>query len=323
MAERPPPAQILSTGGGAFNRLEGLRVGHHTNVRGATGCTVLAFDPPAVAGVDVRGSAPGTREVSLLAPECHVVHIDALVLCGGSALGLAAASGVAEELRSEGRGYPTPAGPVPIVPAAVVFDLTTGDPVWPGALEGAAAYRAASAAGFECGNVGAGTGVTAGPGQNGVKAGLGAALIEHGRLKVGAIAAVNPLGTVIDERGAPLAGLRIDGALATPEQAYAILDGSLGNTVIAAIVSNADLDKLGATKVAQMAHDGMARAVRPTHTTHDGDTVFATACGSPRVRARADLVGALAADALAAAIRHGVRAAQSAYGITGGAELEQ
>ena len=303
-------------GGQGFRDFPGLRVGHHTDGPAGTGCTVLAFDPPATAGVDVRGSSPGTREVALLAPDCHVDRIDALVLCGGSALGLAAASGVAEQLRAEGRGYPTPAGPVPIVPAAVVYDLTTADPAWPGPAEGAAAYRAAGGAGFECGNVGAGTGVTAGPGAGGTKTGLGAALIARGSLLVGALAAVNPLGTVVDECGRPLAGLRLDGAVAAPERSYRLMEeAGIGNTVIAAIVCNADLDKLGAARVARMAHDGMARAVRPSHTLHDGDTVFACACGDRRTRARSDLVGALAADALAAAIRHGARSARSAYGI--------
>ena len=288
---------------------------HYTDAPNGTGCTVLAFDPPAVAGVDVRGYSPGTREIALLSPECSVDRIDALVLCGGSALGLSAAGGVADQLRAEGRGHPTPGGPVPIVPAAVVFDLAIADPVWPGPAEGAAAYRAAGGGGFECGNVGAGTGVTAGPGKQGTKSGLGAALIERGRLVVGALAAVNPVGTVVDESGMPLGGLRVDGAVAAPERSYQLMDDGSGNTIIAAIVCNADLDKLGATRVARMAHDGMARAVRPTHTASDGDTVFAAACGERRVRARSDLVGALAADALAAAIRHGVRAARSAYGI--------
>lgn len=311
-ARRP---QFLTTGGDGFAKFPGLRVGHYTDVSAGTGCTVLSFDPPAVPGVDVRGSSPGTREIALLAPECHVDRIDALVLCGGSALGLAAASGVADLLRAEGRGYPTAAGPVPIVPAAVVFDLATAEPVWPGAAEGAAAYQSVGNSGFECGNVGAGTGVTAGPGSKGTKTGLGAALIRRGPLMVGALAVANPLGTVVGENGEPLAGLRIGGVIAEPEQSYRLMEDGVGNTVIAAIVCNADLDKLGAARVARMAHDGMARAVRPTHTAHDGDTVFVAACGQRRVETRSDLVGALAADALAAAIRHGVSAARSAYGI--------
>lgn len=314
---------VLTPGGSGFARIAGLRVGHYTDPSAGTGCTVLSFNPPAVAGVDVRGSSPGTREIALLAPQCRVDRIDALVLCGGSALGLSAASGVADQLRAEGRGHPTPAGPVPIVPAAVVFDLATADPVWPGPAEGAVALSSASGAGFECGNVGAGTGVTAGPGPSGTKSGLGAALIERGPLLVGALAAVNPLGTVVDEDGAPLAGLRVGGKVAEPERSYQLMDEDFGNTVIAAVVCNADLDKLGATQVARMAHDGMARAVRPTHTASDGDTVFAAACGGRRVGARPDLVGALAADALAAAIRHGVRAARSAYGIEAAAGLGQ
>ena len=315
MPEVAARRQVLTAGGDGFARLPGLQVGHYTDIEAGTGCTVLAFDPPAVAGVDVRGSSPGTREVALLAPECSVDRIDALVLCGGSALGLSAAGGVADRLRADGRGYPTAAGPVPIVPAAVVFDLATADPVWPGPAEGAAAYLSAGPGGFECGNVGAGTGVTAGPGSKGTKSGLGAALIERGPLLVGALAAVNPLGTVVDEQGTPMAGLRVDGAIVEPERSYRLMDDGFGNTVIAAIVCNADLDKLGATRVARMAHDGMARAVRPSHTASDGDTIFAAACGDPRIKARSDLVGALAADALAAAIRHGVRAARSAYGI--------
>ena len=312
----------IATGGRALLKVGGVAVGNYTNLAAGTRCTVLTFEPPAVGGVDVRGSAPGTREVALLDPRCHVDRIDAVVLCGGSALGLGAASGVAEALRADGRGYRTPGGPVPIVPAAVVFDLTTGVPAWPGPEDGARAYQEASTAEFECGNVGAGTGVTAGPGRLGTKSGLGAATVTRGPLRVGAVAAANPVGTVLDEEGKPMAWLLSSGSAADPAMVYDLMDRFPSNTVIGCIVTNADLDKLGASKVAQMAQDGLARAVRPAHTTHDGDTVFVAACSSNRVAAPADLVGGLAADALAAAIRHAVRSATSAYGIPAAADLK-
>ncbi len=317
-SDRPPG---IRTGGAAVLEVGGVVVGHHTDAAAGTGCTVIAFDPAVVVGVDIRGSAPGTREVALLDPQRHISQIDAIVLCGGSALGLGAASGVAEALRARNRGFPTPGGPVPIVPAAVVFDLTTGKSAWPQPHDGAAALERASSEFFACGNVGAGTGVTAGPGRAGVKSGLGAALASRGRLKVGAIAAVNPVGTVLDEHGRPFAGLIKNGAVAEPEAAYALLDRFPGNTIVAVILCNADLDKLGATKVAQMAHDGLARAVRPAHTIRDGDTVFAAAGLGAAIAAPVDLAGSLAADALAAAIRHGVRSAQSDYGIAAVADL--
>ena len=147
-SDRPPG---IRTGGAAVLEVGGVVVGHHTDAAAGTGCTVIAFDPAMVVGVDIRGSAPGTREVALLDPQRHINRIDAIVLCGGSALGLGAASGVAEALRARNRGFPTPGGPVPIVPAAVVFDLTTGKSAWPQPHDGAAALERASSEFFACG----------------------------------------------------------------------------------------------------------------------------------------------------------------------------
>ena len=311
------------TGGNAgILGVGGVAVGHWTDAHAGTGCTVAAFEPRAVCGVDVRGGAPGTREIALLDPVCQVDRVDAIVLTGGSALGLASASGVALALRAEGRGYPTSAGVVPIVPAAVVFDLSVGDAdTWPNEDAGKAAYAAASNAGTAEGNVGAGTGATSGSASGSrLKTGIGTILLEDGNVRVGALVVPNPVGRIVDARGNPVSG----------NPASAISSGSdsragavAENTVIGIVATNAGLDKVAATKVAQMANDGIARAVTPAHTMADGDTLFCVSAGQDLVEADISRVGHMAAEAVAEAIRRGALLADGAYGLESAGSVRQ
>jgi L-aminopeptidase/D-esterase-like protein len=307
--------------------LEDLAVGHWTDPVGLTGCTVVL--PPAgnVAAASVRGGGPGTRETDLLQPQAHIEAVSGLLLTGGSAFGLAAAHGVVAWCERRGIGYDRFGRPIPIVPAAVLFDLAVGD--WdarPGPAQGEAACDAATTGDGPMGNVGAGTGATvgkvAGP-EHMTKGGLGWAVVEAGPVTVGAMAAVNAGGDVLDEGGRVLAGARVPGGAtaAIRERLAAGPDREVlpeplppgGSTTLGLVATNATLTKADVHRVAVQAHDGMARAIRPVHTSFDGDTVFALAV--PRVAAPMDLVAFLAEEALAAAIRAGVRAAASVPGI--------
>ena len=321
-ARRPCPG--LMTAGppgenqaGGFLAVGGIRVGHWTDPDAGTGCTVIVFDPPACCGVDIRGSAPGTRETALLAPTASVNRVHAIVLTGGSALGLAAASGVATSLHEAGIGYQSFYAPIPIVPAAVIYDLGVGGTGWPDESAGREAYRAATELDFAVGNVGAGTGATAGAGPSGTKTGIGVSTLLDGDLRVSALVVPNPVGSILAEDGTVLAGQLHRGRPVPPEDVLRrIGDLRAGeNTVIGCVVTNARLDKSGATKVAQMSHDGLARAVRPSHTTRDGDTLFCASVAGAAVEADLSLVGDLAARAVAGAIRGGALAASTAYGI--------
>jgi L-aminopeptidase/D-esterase-like protein len=291
-----------------------------------------------VAAASVRGGGPGTRETDLLQPQAHVESVSALLLTGGSAFGLAAAQGVVDWCERRGLGYGRFGRPIPIVPAAVLFDLMVGD--WearPGPAEGEAACLAASTAEGPLGNVGAGMGATvgktAGP-DHMTKGGLGWSVVEVGPVTVGALVAVNAGGDVLAEDGTVLAGTRMPGGaraalrerLAVPPAAG---DGEIrtepvppgGSTTLAVVATNAILTKSEVHRVAVQAHDGMARAIFPVHTSYDGDTVFAVA--APRVPAAMDLVAFLAEEALAAAIRAGVRAAGSVAGIPAASDLRR
>jgi L-aminopeptidase/D-esterase-like protein len=302
--------------------IDDLAVGHWTDPVGLTGCTVVVPPPGNLAAAAVRGGGPGTRETDLLQPQAHVEGVSALLLTGGSAFGLAAAQGVVDWCERRGLGYGRFGRPIPIVPAAVLFDLAVGD--WearPGPAEGEAACQAASTAESPLGNVGAGMGATvgktAGP-EHMTKGGLGWAVVEAGPVTVGALAAVNAGGDVLAEDGTVLAGARVPGGartalrerLASPD-AVAVPPG--GSTTLGVVATNATLTKGEVHRVAVQAHDGMARAIFPVHTSFDGDTVFALAV--PRVPAPMDLVAFLAEEALAAAIRAGVRAARPVAGI--------
>jgi len=305
--------------------LEDLAVGHWTDPVGLTGCTVVVPPPGNVAAASVRGGGPGTRETDLLQPQAHVEGVSAVLLTGGSAFGLAAAQGVVDWCERRGLGYGRFGRPIPIVPAAVLFDLAVGD--WdarPGPAEGEAACLAASTADGPQGNVGAGMGATvgktAGP-DHMTKGGLGWAVVEAGPVTVGALAAVNAGGDVLDSDGTILAGARVPGGARTALRdrlADPTGDGEVpvppgGSTTLGVVATNAVLTKGEVHRVAVQAHDGMARAIFPVHTSFDGDTVFALAV--PRVPATMDLVAFLAEEALAAAIRAGVRAAGPVAGI--------
>jgi L-aminopeptidase/D-esterase-like protein len=321
-AETANPAKGLTA-------VTGLKVGHHTLRERPTGCTVVIATAGAVAGVDVRGGAPGTRETDLLDPVSTVQQVHAIVLSGGSAFGLDAATGAMRWLEEKGIGYETRAGLVPIVPAAILFDLGVGDGrIRPGADCGYQAAAAATDDRVSEGNVGAGAGATVGkllgPGRS-MKAGVGtAALILPDGLVVAALVAVNAVGDVVDpSTGRVVAGVRTPDGKGLADARLLLRAGALmppreaprtgENTTIGVVATNARLTKVEATKVAQMAHDGLARALSPTHLPSDGDTVFALATGTGG-EAEVGTVGALAAEAMAEAI---VRAARAAKGIPG------
>ena len=274
----------------------GIRVGHWTDAEARTGCTVILLpDAGAVAGVDVRGSAPGTRETDLLRPGMLVERAHAICLCGGSAFGLAAADGVMRYLRERGVGFATGALPVPIVPSAVIFDLATGAAAWPGPDEGyAACMEAARSAGAVVeGRVGAGSGATVGKllgAEHSCPGGVGTAAVRlPGGTVVGALAVVNALGDVYGHDGRLLAGARApDGTFAGAVRVL-LEEGTPGrpaappvagaNTTLAVVATDAALDRTQCRKLAELAQDGLALAIRPAHTMFDGDTAFAVSTG--------------------------------------------
>jgi L-aminopeptidase/D-esterase-like protein len=267
-----------------------VRVGHWTNDEARTGCTVVLLPAGTVASGEVRGGAPGTREFDLLAAERLVGRVDAVVLAGGSAFGLAACDGVMRWCEERGIGFPTRGGPVPIVVGAVLYDLGVGDPkVRPDAAAGYAACEAAADGAIEVGAVGAGTGATVAKwrGPEGTRpGGLGTATEREGDVVVSALVAVNAVGD------------RAGGERPTWPPASPMVAGE--NTTIGVVVTNAALDKLGCLFVAQGGHDGLARALDPAHAAVDGDAVVAAATG--HVAAPAELVRILAARAFEAAI---------------------
>lgn len=313
----------------AITDVPGLRVGNARDDRLRSGVTVLTAERPFVAAVDIRGGAPGTRETDLLAPGRLVPEVDAIVLSGGSAFGLAAASGVADRLRGLGRGFragPAPGLTVPIVPAAILFDLANGgDKAWdtnPYPALGAAAL-AAAAEDFALGSEGAGTGAMTAA----VMGGLGSAsLVTEGGTTVGALVAVNAFGGVcppasrrfwagVFEIGDEFGGLGPVAAPVPPFAARAMKPGPAepaANTTIAIVATDAALDKAGARRLAEVAHTGMARAIVPAHTAFDGDLVFAVATGERPVVGPIEEValGHAAALCLARAIARGVHAAR-------------
>lgn len=322
----------------------GIRVGHATDEEHYTGCTVILCPEGTVGGAEVRGPAPGSREIALLAPEKSVPYVNAILLTGGSAFGLASADGVMRYLEEEGIGHWTPLVPVPIVPAAVVYDLFLGGGKFrPGAVMGYNACRNASDGSIQQGNVGAGTGVTVGKwgGFEGkMKGGFGTASLREraglrpaltptptkegdsgSELIVGAVAVTNSVGDVLSADGSVLAGARApDGGWMVDEDPLRrfpdeppVLSGT--STTLVVVATNALLTKLEVNKLAQRAQDGLAIAIRPVHTTHDGDTVFALATG--QVEAPLDLVANMAVETVAEAIRNSVRQAATVEGIPG------
>jgi len=326
---------LLLLAGSGLTRVPGIKVGHFTLAERPTGCTVVLTEGGAVAGADVRGGAPGTRETDLLSPVNTVEKVHAIVLSGGSAFGLDAASGAVRYLEERGVGFDVGVAKVPIVPAAILFDLGVGGrpDVRPGADCGYNAAKAASDGAIPEGSVGAGAGATVGKmggPKRAMKGGIGAAAIElPNGLVVAALIAVNAVGDVVDPAtGEVVAGVRTeDGRGFADARKLLRLAGPAGgrpgeNTTIGVVATNARLTKAQATKVAQMAHDGLGRAIYPAHTPADGDTIFALALGNWEGDANLAVVGALAADATAEAILSAVRRAESAGGFPSVSELE-
>lgn len=320
----------------AITDVAGIRVGHAQDLEALTGCTAILCEDGAVGGVDVRGGAPGTRETDLLRPMHQVERVHGIMLAGGSAFGLSAASGAISYLEDRDVGFDARVARVPIVPSAILFDLDLGDArVRPDAAMGYQACLNASDARPAEGNVGAGTGATVGKifgmGQA-MKSGIGTASLEIGAgVVVGAIIAVNAVGDVLDPatgnilagaRSADLGPLRIGspGYFADTLRVMKTLVGrkALGlatrqHTIIGVVATNARLDKAQTNKVAQMAHDGLARTIRPAHTMLDGDTIFALATG--KRKADTNIVGAFAAEVTAQAIVRAVQTAQPVAGL--------
>jgi L-aminopeptidase/D-esterase-like protein len=324
---------LTSDSGPAVTSVTGIRVGHATDAQGLTGCTVVLCEEGAVAGVDQRGGAPGTRETDLIRPLHLVQKIHAVLLAGGSAFGLAAADGVVRYLEERRVGYDARVARVPIVPAAILFDLDVGDAgARPDAAMGYAACQAATDGPVREGNVGAGTGASCGKilgVGRAMKGGLGAAALSLGAgLVVGAVMAVNPFGDVVDPRtGQILAGARKP-LSNQPADTLAVMRGMGGrtalrfasDTVIGVVVTNGRLTKEEANKVAQMAQDGIARTVRPAHTMFDGDTLFALATGEKKTDV--NLIGAFAAEAVAVAVVRAVKNARGAGGLPAWRDLQ-
>ena len=279
-----------------------MRVGNWTDLVGVTGCTVVLCPPGTVGSGEVRGGAPGTRETDLLRPGMLVNEVHAVLLTGGSAFGLAAADGVVRHLEEQGVGFDVGVARVPIVPAAVLFDLAIGDAnARPGAGEGYAACRDAGTD-VPQGNVGSGTGARVGPDP--LKGGLGTASAVEGDAVVGALVAVNVFGMVLDEQGEPfLPPLEEEPAPPFPGT----------NTVLGVIATNAKLSKERAHLLALAGLDGVAAAVRPAHTIFDGDTVFSLATGVADAPQR--VLEGLAERAMAEAIRSAVRHAETLAGV--------
>ena len=313
---------------GSLTDVPGVKVGHFTHAKRPTGCTAVLTERGAVAGVDVRGGGPGTRETDLLKPEASVQRVHGIVLSGGSAYGLAAADGVMRFLEEKEAGFPVSTGVVPIVPAAILFDLGLGDSkIRPDASSGYAAAKAATAKSVPQGNVGAGAGATVGKmfgAGRAMKGGLGSASARlPGGLVVAAVVAVNALGDVVDpDSSTVLAGARSEDGKALVNTMEQIRQGvnmpnarTGENTTIGVVAANVEWTQAEATKVAQMAHDGLARAIRPVHMPFDGDTVFALGTGGRQVDSRLlGYVGALAADVMAQAVVSAVLQAESVEG---------
>lgn len=307
-----------------FTDIEGLKVGNAQKLEGGTGCTVIICEEGAIAGVDVRGGSPGTRETDLLNPQNLVEKIHGVMLTGGSAFGLDAASGAMEYLEEKGIGFDVQVTKVPIVCSAVLFDLVVGDyKVRPDRVMGYKACVNATDKDCPSGNIGAGTGATVGKffGINrAMKGGLGSYGVQVGDLKVGAIVAVNALGDIIDpETGEILAGLldeKKEKLVGTEEEMLKVYNKNKnvfsGNTTIGVVATNGKFNKSQMNKLASMAHNGYGRTMRPAHSIFDGDTIFTMATG--KVEADINVVGFLAAEVMEKAIIDAIKSADTAYG---------
>lgn len=316
-----PVARDLALFPGSITDVTGLKVGHFTDTRRPTGCTVVLCEAGATCGVDVRGAAPGTRDTDLLRSENVVEQVHAVLLTGGSAFGLDAAGGVMRWLEERGHGLAVGPTRVPIVPAAVLFDLWVGDArIRPDGAAGHAACMAAGTAAPVQGNVGAGAGASVGKLfgiERAMKGGIGMASLRVGAVTVAALVAVNAVGDVVDPAtGQVIAGTRDDdgrprsatAAFARGELPAGALAGM--STTIGVVATDARLTKPQANKLATMAHDGLARCINPVHTMTDGDTLFALATGTSGVAGHLTVIGALAAEVTTRAVLNAVRSAR-------------
>jgi L-aminopeptidase/D-esterase-like protein len=323
---RPAPS-------GAITDVAGIAVGHFTETRRATGCTVIITEDGAVGGVDVRGAAPGTRETDLLDPANSAEQVHAVVLSGGSAFGLDAAAGVVRFLEERGIGLDCGCARVPIVPAAVLFDLALGDAaVRPDAAAGYAACLAAATAPPLEGNAGAGAGATVGKFfgmARAMKSGIGTASLTLDGFTVGAIVAVNAMGDVVDPAdGRTIAGARSTGGEQLQGTVRALLRGErpaplyAGTaTTLGVVATDAVLTKAQAQRLARTAHDGLARAIDPVHTIYDGDTIFALGTGRAQRSANLALLDVMSAEATKLAVLRAVRAANGIPGFPAARDL--
>lgn len=303
---------------GYFTDVGNIRLGHAQDLEGGTGLTIILPDPGNTAGVDVRGGAPGTRETDLLNPLNQVSEVSSIILSGGSAYGLEAASHLMKILEKEGLGFDVGVGVVPIISQAVLFDLAYKNPkARPDYAMTQEAFEAATYEDKSQGIVGAGTGATVGKGLGPeylVKSGLGQASIKKGDLAVSAIVAVNAFGDIFDyHKGLQIAGPTKDGKIFKTMDFIDQILGSFAdikpsNTTIGAVATNATFSKTELTKIAGMAHDGYARSINPVHTLFDGDTIFSLATN--KVKANINLVGALAAEAMSMAIANAIYKSQ-------------
>lgn len=304
---------------GFFTDVGNIKVGHAQDYEGGTGLTIILPDPGNTAGVDVRGGAPGTRETDLLNPINQVSEVSSIILSGGSAYGLEAASHLMKILEKEGIGFDVGVGVVPIISQAVLFDLAYKNPkARPDEKMTQKAFESATYDDKSQGILGAGTGATVGKALGPeflVKSGLGQASIRKGNLVVSAIVAVNAFGDIFDyHKGLQIAGPTKDGKML---KTIDLIDQILGsfadikpsNTTIGAVATNATFSKTELTKIAGMAHDGYARSINPVHTLFDGDTIFSLATN--KVEANINLVGALAAEAMSMAIANAIYASKT------------
>jgi len=303
-----------------------IKIGHSTSYEYHTGCTVFLCPEGTVGGVDIRGPAPGSRETVLLNVDKPIKYVNAVVLSGGSAFGLAVADGVMRFLAEREIGHYTPIRPIPIVPAAIVYDLFfSRGQFTPNAEMGYEACASASTFDGAQGNVGAGAGVTVGKWagfESSMKGGFGVASVNLNDLEIGAAAVVNCVGDVVNEDGSVLAGAQDDDGVwmvhGDPYRRFPDRPpANLGtNTTLVVVATNAPLDKVATNRLAQRAHDGMAMAIRPVHTTHDGDTAFALATATIEP-VPFDVVANIAVEVVAEAIRNGVRYATTVGGVRG------
>ena len=303
--------------------IPGIKIGHYTDETNITGCSVILCPPNTMASCDVRGNSPGSRELALLAPDKQMQEIHAILLSGGSAFGLGAANGVMKYLVEQNIGYKTPWAIVPIVPSAIIFDLNIGSSTAFPTPESAFEACMAASEKFEQGSVGAGTGAVVGKWsgfENAMKGGIGTASVKIADVIVGAIAVVNSVGDILNSDGTILAGARKGGEFLGKENRLPYLNNEQLlsrniNTTLVVLATNARFSKVDTYRIAQRAHDGMARAIVPCHTTFDGDVTFALSCGE--VRVPIDLAAEMGAEATAVAIRNAVKSAKGRGAVVG------